>query len=70
MKVTLDEVAMLPSGDHTLAVDANATRMADHLTGHVLGRVAGAARRCRPIEHRFPADRPFCDVIWPLVGSY
>ena len=34
----VDEVAVLAGGDLAVAVDADTARVADHLTGHVLGR--------------------------------
>lgn len=36
MKITMDEIAVLFRGDPTHPVNPDATRMADHLTHHVL----------------------------------
>jgi hypothetical protein len=70
MKVTLDEITVFPSGNDALAVHAYAARVADDLASHVLGRVARAASRGGPVQHRLAADRPFCYVIGPLVRCY
>lgn len=69
MEVPVDEVTVLPGGDATLAVDADAARVANHLAHHVLGRVILEAEPLRELVV-LAADWPLGDVVGPLVRRY
>lgn len=51
MKMTLNEITVLPRSYHTLPVDPYTAGMTDDLTRHVLGRVARPPHRGRAVQH-------------------
>lgn len=61
MEVAPHEVTVLPGGDLTPALGADAARPACYDTIHV--RVVSVVPRAA-----FGADRPLGDIFWPLVG--
>lgn len=68
MKISGDEVTVLPGSDPTFTVDAGTARMTDHFAHHVLGSVIFEAKSLRHLII-LPTDWPFGDVIWPFVRS-
>ena len=70
MEASTDKHAVFWCCNFTLAPYSNATWMPYHFAHHVLSRMTVSTVFQLFHVHFTPANWPFCDVIWPYIGSY
>ena len=70
MEASTDKHAVFWCCNFTLAPYSNATWMPYHFAHHVLSRMTVSTVFQLFHVHFTPANWPFCDVIWPYIGSH
>lgn len=77
MELSSDKITIFFGCNGATTVDADAARMRDDLTHHVLCSLVSTQLRSNavqvsPLRHcaGFAADGPLSDVIWPLKRGY
>lgn len=69
VEIAINEITILFGSDPTFTVDSSTAWMSDNFTDHMLSSMILKAKTLWKLIC-FPANRPLCDIVRPLVWSY